>query len=142
MNNSNQQTFDLLYNYLPLATSTTTSVGYLNSAAVVSRQKTPFFSLADELCKIMRTHEDDILLLLAEGFITMYNHGKLPVLTDRLSDAENVKLFDLYYVQRTQKEIILDKLGIDDERTLYKRLKRSRELFSIALYDFCMFVNQ
>lgn len=142
MNENNSETLNLINDHIHFALSSKTSVGVLNSSIIMNRKKSPFWELADKICKNLRKNPDIYSLMLCEGFLNMYNKNILPTFSKRLVDEENINLFKMYYYENMPKEKVMEEFGLEDERTLYKKLKRSRELFAIAIYDFCMFINK
>lgn len=116
-----------------------TEEGRSNTYTVLTRKKNPFWDLADEICKRLRKQPDDISLLFAKAFIKNHSKNLIP---SRLVDDENIMLFASYYIDRLPLSEISESFSIDDERTIYKKLKESRKLFAVTLYRFCIFINQ
>lgn len=142
MNADDSKTLDLLMEYLPLALPSNTIAGHQISVNVITREKTCFGELAKKICCILRNTQDCFAYMLGKGFIDKYQNGDLLIMSQRESDHENVDIFELYYLKHLSKNEIMELLGLEDERTFYKKLARSRELFAIAIYDFLMFANK
>lgn len=135
-------TLDFVSKYIPLALPANTLPGWNNSLEIMNRKETPYKKLADILCKNLRRGGDEVSNMLAAGFVSLHKKNRLPLLSHHLVDSENVELFELYYIKQASKDEVMDAFGFEDERTLYKKLNRSRLLFASALYDFALFANK